>query len=61
MTKDGYDHLKVEISEGIAIVGLNRADKRNAVNRKMLSELLPGEPCGRPDGAGGGAGERRDL
>jgi enoyl-CoA hydratase/carnithine racemase len=39
MTMDGYEHLEVEISEGIAIVGLNRAEKRNAVNRKMLSEL----------------------
>lgn len=39
MTRDGYEHLEVNISEGIAVVGLNRADKRNAVNRKMLSEL----------------------
>lgn len=39
MTTDGYKHLKVEISEGIATVVLDRAKKRNAVNRKMLSEL----------------------
>ncbi len=39
MATDGYEHLEVEISEGIAVVGLARADKRNAVNRKMLSEL----------------------
>ena len=42
MMTDGYEHLNVEISEGIATVVLDRAEKRNAVNRKMLSELSPG-------------------
>jgi (methylthio)acryloyl-CoA hydratase len=39
MTTDGYEHLKIEISDELAIVALNRSEKRNAVNRKLLSEL----------------------
>jgi enoyl-CoA hydratase/carnithine racemase len=39
MTTVGYEHLKVDISDDIAVVALDRADKRNAVNKKMLSEL----------------------
>ncbi len=39
MATDGYEHLAVEVSDGIAVVRLNRTEKRNAVNRKMLSEL----------------------
>ena len=48
MVMDRYEHLQVEISKGIATVRLDRAKKRNAVNRKMLSELddffLPPQP-----------------
>lgn len=39
MTTDGYEHLKVEVSDDIATVALDRAEKRNAVNKKLLSEL----------------------
>ena len=35
----GYETLKMEKQEGIAIVTLNRPEVRNAVNRKMHEEL----------------------
>ena len=34
-----YEHILVEIEDGVAILTLNRPDKLNAMNRKLSSEL----------------------
>jgi len=35
----GYEHILVEIEDGVGILTLNRPDKLNAMNRKLSSEL----------------------
>ena len=34
-----YEHILVEIEDGVGILTLNRPDKLNAMNRKLSSEL----------------------
>ncbi|GAB4320388.1 MAG: enoyl-CoA hydratase/isomerase family protein [Bacteroidales bacterium] len=34
-----YNHIEIRISEGVAVVWLNRPEKRNAFNSGMISEL----------------------
>ena len=34
-----YEHILVEIEDGVGIVTLNRPDKLNAMNRKLSQEL----------------------
>ena len=34
-----YEHILVEVEEGVAIITLNRPDKLNAMNRKLMQEL----------------------
>jgi enoyl-CoA hydratase/carnithine racemase len=35
----GYEHILVDIEDGVGIVTLNRPDKLNAMNRKLSAEL----------------------
>ena len=34
-----YEHILVDVEDGVGIVTLNRPDKLNAMNRKLSSEL----------------------
>jgi len=36
-----YETLKVVVEDGVAVVALNRPEKFNALNKKMLAELRP--------------------
>jgi enoyl-CoA hydratase len=58
-----YEHILVEVEDGVAIVTLNRPDKMNAMNRKLNRELLAAVKAAEADDAIGcivitGAGER---
>lgn len=39
LADDSYEHIKVEVNRGIGVVTLDRPDKLNAINQKMLREL----------------------
>ncbi|TMJ76239.1 MAG: enoyl-CoA hydratase, partial [Alphaproteobacteria bacterium] len=34
-----YEHILVEVEDGVGIATLNRPDKLNAMNRRLSSEL----------------------
>lgn len=36
---DGYRHLKIEVSDKVATVTLNRPERRNALNKRLIHEL----------------------
>src|SRR6195256_5927294 len=39
MKSGNYEHILVDVEDGVGIVTLNRPDKLNAMNRKLSSEL----------------------
>ena len=58
-----YEHILVEVEDGVAIITLNRPDKLNAMNRKLNRELLAAVKQAEADDAIGcivltGSGER---
>ena len=42
-----YEHILVEIEDGVGIITLNRPEKLNAMNRRLVSEMH--EAVGRLD------------
>ncbi len=58
-----YEHILVEVEDGVAVITLNRPDKLNAMNRKLNRELLAAVKQAETDDAIGcivltGSGER---
>jgi enoyl-CoA hydratase len=58
-----YEHILVEVEDGVAVITLNRPDKLNAMNRKLNRELLAAVKQAEADDAIGcivltGSGER---
>jgi len=58
-----YEHIVVEVEDGVAVITLNRPDKLNAMNRKLNRELLAAVKQAEADDAIGcivltGSGER---
>ena len=63
MANESYEHILVEVEDGVAILTLNRPEKMNAMNRKLGLELHQAVKAAEADDAIGcivitGAGDR---